>query len=63
VYAPTHSRRRRIKAEAFGKIRRCAACQDLTVRLRRREGPDFFIPSSKHPGRKKLKSVTYRTWA
>jgi len=63
VYAPTHERKRRIKAEAYGKIRRCRGCQDLTVRMRRREGPDFFAPSVKHPGRKKLKSVSYRTYA
>jgi len=63
VYAPNHTKRRRIKKEAFGKIRRCQACQDYTVRMRRKEGVDFFIPSPKHPGRKKLKSVTYFTRA
>ena len=63
VYAPNHKKKRRIKAEAYGKIRRCQACQDLTIRMRRREGPDFFVPSSKHPGRKKLKPVRYRTYA
>lgn len=63
VYAPTHARWRRIKREAVGKIRRCQGCQDYTVRMRRREGPDFFIPSYKHPRRKKLKSVKYRTFA
>ena len=63
VYAPTHEKKRRIKAEAYGRIRRCRGCQDLTVRMRRREGPDFFMPSSKHPGRTKLKSVKYRTYA
>lgn len=57
VYAPNHNRKRRIKKEALGKIRRCQACQDLTVRLRRREGADFYIPSSRHPGRKSLKKV------
>ena len=62
VFAPEHTHRRRIKPEAFGKIRRCRACQDLTVRMRRREGPDFFIPSSKHPGRTKLKPVAYRQY-
>ena len=63
VYAPTHTRWRRIKREALGKIRRCQGCQDYTVRMRRREGPDFFIPSHKHPGRKKLRTVKYRTFA
>ena len=57
VYAPTHTHRRRIKREAYGKIRRCQGCQDFTIRMRRKEGPDFFVPSSKHPGRTKLKSV------
>ena len=59
VYPPTHTKRRRIKPEAVGRIRRCQACQDYTVRMRRREGPDFFIPSHKHPKRKKLKTVTH----
>lgn len=62
VYAPTHTKRRRIKQEALGKIRRCQGCQDYTVRMRRREGPDFFVPSVKHPKRKKLKSVEYVTY-
>ncbi len=59
IFAPNHRRRRRIKREALGKIRRCRACQDYTVRMRRREGADFFIPSPKHPGRTKLKSVRH----
>jgi hypothetical protein len=62
VYSPTHTKRRRIKKEALGRIRRCQGCQDYTVRMRRPEGPDFFIPSPKHPHRKKLKSVNYRTF-
>ena len=62
VYAPTHTRRRRIRREALGKIRRCQGCQDLTVRMRRREGPDFFIPSAKHPDRKKLRPASFRTY-
>ena len=62
VYAPTHSKRRRIKREALGKIRRCQGCQDYTVRMRRPEGPDFFIPSHKHPSRKKLKSVKHLSY-
>lgn len=63
VYAPTHEKKRRIKAEALGHVRRCRGCQDLTVRMRRREGPDFCIPSSKHPGRTRLKAANYRTYA
>jgi hypothetical protein len=59
VYPPTHTRWRRIKKGALGKIRRCQACQDYTVRMKRKEGCDFFIPSPRHPGRTKLKSVTH----
>lgn len=62
VYPPNHRNRRRIKREAYGKIRRCQACQDYTVRMRRKEGADFFIPSTKYPGRKKLKSVTHSSY-
>jgi len=62
VFAPEHKKRRRVKREARGKITRCQACQDYTVRMRRKEGPDFFIPSVKHPGRKKLKSVEHTIW-
>ncbi len=63
VYSPTHQKKRRIKSGAYGRIRRCQGCQDLTIRMRRREGPDFFVPSPKHPGRKQLKPVNYRTYA
>ncbi|HWR82828.1 MAG TPA: hypothetical protein VN285_05970 [Candidatus Deferrimicrobium sp.] len=63
VFAPTHTKKRRIRKEAYGRIRRCQACQDYTVRMRRKEGPDFFIPSSRYPGRTKLKSATYSTRA
>jgi hypothetical protein len=62
VYAPTHNKRRRIKSDALGKIRRCQGCQDYTVRMRRREGPDFYIPSVKHPHRTKLKSVEHTSF-
>jgi hypothetical protein len=62
VYAPNHKHRRRIKREALGKIRRCIACQDYTVRMRRPEGRDFFIPSVKHPGRTKLKPMNHVTY-
>ena len=61
IFAPTHRRFRRIKKDALGNIRRCQGCQDYTIRMRRREGPDFFIPSTRHPNRKKLKSVEYTT--
>jgi hypothetical protein len=61
IYSPTHTRFRRIKKDAVGNIRRCQGCQDYTIRMRRKEGPDFFIPSHRHPGRKKLKTVEYTT--
>lgn len=62
VYAPNHKKKRRIKKEAEGKIRRCRACQDYTIRMRRKEGADFYIPSVRHPQRKKLKTVEYVTY-
>jgi len=61
VYAPEHRRRRLIKKAHRGLIRRCQACQDLTVRLIRREGPDFYIPSARHPHRRQLKPVE-KSW-
>ncbi len=62
VYSPTHNKHRRIKQEVLGKIRRCQGCQDYTVRMRRPEGPDFYIPSHKHPNRTKLKSVEHSSY-
>ena len=61
VYAPEHCRRRLIRKKDQNRIRRCQACQDLTVRLMRREGPDFFIPNPKFPRKKQLKPVD-KTW-
>jgi len=61
IYPPTHTRWRRVKKEALGKIRRCQACQDYTIRMRRKEGRDFFIPSSKHPGRTRLKAISHHS--
>ncbi len=57
IYAPEHKRRRLIKKANCHSIRRCQACQDLTVRLMRREGPDFFIPNPRFPNKKRLKPV------
>jgi hypothetical protein len=34
VYAPNHTARRLIEAHQEGKITRCQACQDYTVRMR-----------------------------
>ncbi|MFH1688221.1 MAG: hypothetical protein ABIE70_11965 [bacterium] len=59
VFAPNHKRRRRIERQALGRIRRCQACQDYTIRMRRREGRDFCIPSHRHPNRKKLRAMTH----
>lgn len=57
IYPPGHRSKRLVSQEQFGKIRRCQACQDYTVRLRRKEGVDFCVPSRKFPHRTKLKSV------
>jgi len=61
VYAPEHKKKRLIKKEHLSFIRRCQACQDLTVRLMRREGPDFFIPNPRFPRKKYLKPVE-KSW-
>lgn len=61
VFAPGHRRRRLVKKENVGLIRRCQACQDLTVRMIRNEGADFCIPNPRFPRRKQLKSVD-KTW-
>ena len=58
VYPPGHTRRKLISPDTFGRVRRCQACQDYTVRQMRREGPDFCAPSSKFPDRTKLRTVT-----
>ena len=57
VFAPEHRKKRLIKKEHRNSIRRCQACQDLTVRLIRREGPDFFIPNPRFPRKKQLKPI------
>ncbi len=62
IYSPNHKPRRRIKVEALGKIRRCRACQDYTIRMRRPEGRDFFIPSVRHTRRDKLKPMSHVTY-
>ncbi|MCP4568619.1 MAG: hypothetical protein GY841_13665 [FCB group bacterium] len=51
VYGPQHVRRRWIKKEDAHLIRRCQSCQDHTVRMKRKEGPDLYIPSLKNPQR------------
>jgi len=51
VYGPQHVRRRWIKKEDAHLIRRCQSCQDHTVRMRRKEGPNLYIPSLKNPRR------------
>ena len=49
VFGPKHVKRRWVKKEDLHLIRRCQSCQDHTVRLRRKEGPDLYIPSRKGP--------------
>jgi hypothetical protein len=49
VYGPKHVRRRWVKKENAHLIRRCESCQDYTIRMRRREGPDLYIPSRRGP--------------
>jgi len=47
VYGPKHVKCRWIKKEDAHLIRRCQSCQDYTIRMKRKEGPDLYIPSRK----------------
>ncbi len=49
VYGPKHVAKRWVKKDDLHLIRRCQSCQDLTIRMRRKEGPDLYIPSRRHP--------------
>ena len=61
VYAPEHKQRRLVKKEHVGSIRRRKACQDLTVRMIRPEGPDLYIPDGRNHHKTKLKSIE-KSW-
>ncbi|MFH1700796.1 MAG: hypothetical protein ABIE07_09445 [Candidatus Zixiibacteriota bacterium] len=45
VYGPRHVKKRWVKKKDARLIRRCQSCQDYTIRMRRKEGPDLYIPS------------------
>lgn len=47
VYGPQHVKCRWIKKQDAHLIRRCQSCQDYTVRMKRKEGPNLYIPSRK----------------
>jgi hypothetical protein len=49
VYGPRHVKRRWVKKDDAHLIRRCESCQDYTVRMKRKEGPDLYIPGRKGP--------------
>jgi rRNA maturation protein Nop10 len=53
VYGPKHVLRRWVKREDAHLIRRCESCQDYTIRMRRKEGPNLYIPSRKHPDQRR----------
>jgi hypothetical protein len=59
VYGPKHVRRRWVKKENSHLIRRCESCQDHTIRMRRKEGPDLYIPSRRGPQPRNRRSSTY----
>lgn len=48
VYGPDHVKNRWVKIEDAHLIRRCQSCQDHTIRMRRKEGPDLYIPPRRH---------------
>jgi hypothetical protein len=49
VFGPHHVKKRWVKKQDAHLIRRCHSCQDHTVRMRRKEGPDLYIPSRHGP--------------
>lgn len=49
VFGPHHVRHRWVRKEDLHLIRRCQSCQDYTVRMRRKEGSDLYIPSRRGP--------------
>lgn len=55
VYGPNHVAKRWVKKEDAHLIRRCQSCQDYTIRMRRKEGPDLYIPP-RH-GRRSLRPI------
>jgi len=44
IYGPAHVLHRWVKKKDAHLIRRCRSCQDYTIRMRRKEGSDLFIP-------------------
>jgi hypothetical protein len=44
VFSPNHVRHRWVKTEHAHLIRRCRSCQDYTIRMKRKEGPNLYIP-------------------
>ena len=46
VYAPAHTARRLLGSEQLGKIARCQACQDYTVRMRAQQRDHKIIGPS-----------------
>ena len=55
VYAPMHTARRLVGSGQVGKIARCQACQDYTVRMRAQQRDHKIIGSS--AARKRAESL------
>jgi len=49
VFGPHHVHHRWVKKEDLHLIRRCQSCQDYTIRMKRKEGANLYIPSRKGP--------------
>ena len=61
VYGPAHVRRRWVRRQDAHLIRRCQSCQDYTVRMRRKEGPDLYIPSRRRPNPSSNRRATHKS--
>jgi len=60
VYGPAHVRRRWVRREDAHLIRRCQSCQDYSVRMRRKEGPDLYLPSRKRSNPSSNRRATHK---
>ena len=55
LYAPNHTARRLIDAAQVGKITRCQACQDYTVRMRAQQRS--YPTTGPSPARRKAENL------
>jgi len=57
LYAPNHKSRRLVAAEQVGKITRCRACQDYTVRMRAQQRSQPVQQRGPSPARRRAENL------